>query len=163
TRATGFAMLASSSVQEAMDLALVAHAATLESRVPFLHFFDGFRTSHEVAKVEPLPREVLRSMIDDDLVRAHRVRGLTPDRPALPTSRGTAHNPDRSFQAREPANPFYLACPAIVQGAMDRLAGETGRRYRLFDYVGAPDAERVIVLMGSGVGAVEETVDALRA
>ena len=160
TRATGFAMLASSSVQEAMDLALVAHAATLESRVPFLHFFDGFRTSHEVARVQPLPREVLRFMIDDDLVRAHRARGLTPDRPTI---RGTAQNPDMYFQAREAANPFYLACPAIVQGAMNRLADETGRPYRLFDYVGAPDAERVIVLMGSGVGAVEETVDALRA
>jgi len=160
TRATGFAMLASGSVQEAMDLALVAHAATLESRVPFLHFFDGFRTSHEVAKVEPLPREILRSMIDEDLVRAHRARGLTPDRPTI---RGTAENPDMYFQAREAANPFYLACPAIVQGAMNRLADETGRPYRLFDYVGAPDAERVIVLMGYGAGAVEETVDALRA
>ena len=160
TRATGFAMLASSSVQEAMDLALVAHAATLESRVPFMHFFDGFRTSHEVAKVEPLSPEILRSMISDDLVRAHRARGLTPDRPTI---RGTAQNPDMYFQAREAANPFYLACPAVVQGAMDRLAQETGRSYRLFDYVGAPDAERVIVLMGSGAGAVEETVDALRA
>ena len=159
-RATGFAMLASSSVQEAMDLALVAHAATLESRVPFLHFFDGFRTSHEVAKVESLPPGVVRAMIDDDLVRAHRGRGLTPDRPSI---RGTAQNPDMYFQAREAANPYYLACPAIVQGAMDHLARETGRQYRLFDYAGAPDAERVIVLMGSGAGAVEETVQALLA
>src|SRR5215467_7100477 len=124
-RATGFAMLASSSVQEAMDLALVAHAATLEARVPFLHFFDGFRTSHEVAKVERLSPETLRSLISDDLVRAHRARGLTPDRPTI---RGTAQNPDMYFQAREAANAYYLACPAIVQGAMDRLARETGRR-----------------------------------
>src|SRR5499425_958520 len=160
TRATGFAMLASSSVQEAMDLAFVAHAATLESRVPFMHFFDGFRTSHEVAKVEPLSPETLRSLISDDLVRAHRARGLTPDRPTI---RGTAQNPDMYFQAREAANAYYLACPAIVQGAMDRLGQETGRRYHLFDYVGAPDAERVVVLMGSGAGAVEETVEALRA
>ena len=159
-RATGFAMLASASVQEAMDLALVAHAATLESRVPFVHFFDGFRTSHEVAKVEPLRREAVRALIRDDLVRAHRARALTPDRPTI---RGTAQNPDMYFQAREAANPYYLACPAIVQGAMDRLARETGRAYRLFDYMGAPDAERVIVLMGSGAGAVEETVEALRA
>ncbi len=157
-RATGFALLASGSVQEAMDLALVAHAATLESRVPFLHFFDGFRTSHEVAKVEPLAPAALRAMIRDDLVRAHRARALSPDHPVI---RGTAQNPDVYFQARETVNPFYLACPAIVQSAMDQLAGLVGRRYRLFDYAGAPDAEQVIVIMGSGAEAAQETVDHL--
>ncbi len=157
-RATGFAMLASSSVQEAQDLALVAHAATLESRVPFLHFFDGFRTSHEVAKVLPLGTSELRAMIDQRLVRAHRDRALSPERPVL---RGTAQNPDIYFQARETVNPYYLACPAIVQDAMDRLAELTGRRYRLFDYAGAADAERVIVLMGSGAEAARETVEHL--
>jgi pyruvate-ferredoxin/flavodoxin oxidoreductase len=160
TRASGFALLASGSVQEAMDLALVAQAATLEARVPFLHFFDGFRTSHEVAKIEPLDAEDLRALIDDDLVRAHRARALSPDRPFV---RGTAQNPDVYFQAREAANPYYLACPAIVQGAMDRLAHRVGRRYHCFDYAGAPDAERVLVLMGSGTEAVEETVEALAA
>jgi pyruvate-ferredoxin/flavodoxin oxidoreductase len=157
-RATGFAMLASNSVQEAMDLALVAHAATLEARVPFLHFFDGFRISHEVAKIEPLAPEDLRAVIDDALVQGHRGRGLSPDRPVV---RGTAQNPDTYFQAREAANPYYLACPTIVQAVMDRLAGLVGRRYQLFDYVGAPDAERVIVLMGSAAEAAEETVEAL--
>ncbi len=160
TRATGFAMLASSSVQEAMDLALVAHAATLESRVPFLHFFDGFRTSHEVAKVRPLAGEDLRAMVGDGLVRAHRARALSPEHPVI---RGTAQNSDVYFQAREAANPYYLACPTIVQNAMDRLAAQVGRRYRLFDYVGAPDAERVVVLMGSGAETVEETVEHLAA
>jgi pyruvate-ferredoxin/flavodoxin oxidoreductase len=159
-RATGFAMLASNSVQEAMDAALVAHAAALEARVPFLHFFDGFRTSHEVAKVEPLEPGDLRAMIDDDLVRAHRARALSPDRPVI---RGTAQNPDVYFQAREAANPYYLACPTIVQDAMDRLARLVGRQYRLFEYVGAPDAERVLVLMGSGAEAAHETVEALAA
>src|ERR1700675_4205976 len=159
-RATGFAMLASGSVQEAMDLALVAHAATLESRVPFLHFFDGFRTSHEVAKVRPLAGEDLRAMVSDDLVRAHRARALSPEHPVI---RGTAQNSDVYFQAREAANPYYLACPTIVQNAMDRLYGQVGRRYRLFDYVGAPDAERVVVLMGSGAETVEETVEHLAA
>ncbi len=153
-RATGFAMLASGSVQEAMDFALIAQAATLTSRVPFLHFFDGFRTSHEVAKVAPLTADVLRAMIDDDLVRAHRARGLSPDHPVI---RGTAQNPDVYFQGRETANPYYRACPSIVQDAMDRLAGLVGRQYRLFDYVGAPDAERVIVLMGSGAETAQET------
>jgi pyruvate-ferredoxin/flavodoxin oxidoreductase len=159
-RATGFAMLASNSVQEAMDAALVAHAAALEARVPFLHFFDGFRTSHEVAKVAPLDAGDIRAMIDDELVRAHRGRALSPDRPVI---RGTAQNPDVYFQAREAANPFYLACPTIVQHAMDRLARLVGRQYRLFDYVGAPDAERVLVLMGSGAEAAHETVEALTA
>src|SRR5262252_5788177 len=128
-RATGWAMLASNSPQEAQDLALIAHAATLESRVPFLHFFDGFRTSHEVAKVEPLPHKVLRSMIDDDLVHAHRARALDPEHPFV---RGTAHNPDTFFQARETVNPFYARTPGIVQGVMDRFAKLTGRSYRLF-------------------------------
>ena len=157
-RATGFALLASNSVQEAADLALVAHAATLESRIPFLHFFDGFRTSHEVMRIEPPDAAQIRAMIDDDLVRAHRARGLSPDHPFI---RGTAQNPDVYFQGREAVNPYYLACPTIVQTAMDRFAGMTGRRYRLFDYVGADDAERVLVLMGSGAEAAEEAVEAL--
>jgi pyruvate-ferredoxin/flavodoxin oxidoreductase len=159
-RATGFAMLASGSVQEAMDFALIAQAATLESRVPFLHFFDGFRTSHEVAKVAPLTTEVLRAMIDDDLVRAHRARALSPDHPVI---RGTAQNSDVYFQGREAANAYYRACPTIVQQAFDRLASLVGRQYRLFDYVGAPDAERVIALMGSGGETAEETVEHLAA
>ena len=157
-RATGFAMLAAGSVQEAMDFALIAQAATLEARVPFLHFFDGFRTSHEIAKVEPLAPATLRAMIRDDLVRAHRTRALSPDHPVI---RGTAQNPDVYFQARETVNPYYLACPTIVQGAMERLAGLVGRRYRLFDYTGAPDAERVIVIMGSGAETAQETVEHL--
>ncbi len=157
-RSTGFGMLASNSVQEVMDFALIASAATLEARVPFLHFFDGFRTSHEVNKVELLDDEVMRAMIDDRLVQAHRQRGLTPDRPVL---RGTAQNPDVFFQARESVNPFYAACPGIIQGAMDKFAQLTGRAYHLFDYIGAPDAERVIVLMGSGAEAVQETVEHL--
>jgi pyruvate-ferredoxin/flavodoxin oxidoreductase len=158
TRATGFALLASGSVQEAMDLALIAHAATLATRVPFLHFFDGFRTSHEIAKIEPLQPADLRALIDDDAIRAHRRRALSPERPFI---RGTAQNPDVYFQAREAANPYYGACPGIVQTVMDRFARVVGRRYRLFDYVGAADAERVIVLMGSGAEAAEETVEAL--
>ena len=159
-RATGFAMLASGSVQEAMDLALIAHAATLESRVPFLHIFDGFRTSHEVAKVRPLGAGDLRALVSDDLMRAHRARALSPEHPVI---RGTAQNSDVYFQAREAANPYYRACPTIVQNAMERLAARVGRRYRLFDYVGAPDAERVVVLMGSGAETVEETVERLAA
>src|SRR5215468_175102 len=130
-RATGFAMMASNSVQEASDFALIAQAASLESRVPFLHFFDGFRTSHEVNKIEMLADDDLRALVDDELVRAHRARALTPDRPAL---RGAAHNPDVCFQARETANPFYRACPEIVQNAMDKFARLSGRAYRLFDY-----------------------------
>lgn len=155
TRATGFALLASGSVQEAMDFALIAQAATLEARVPFLHFFDGFRTSHEVMKIEPVTVEDMRAMLPDELIRAHRERALSPDRPFI---RGTAHNPDTYFQAREAANPYYRACPTVVQNVMDRFARLTGRSYRLFDYVGAPDAERVLVLMGSGAEAAEETV-----
>jgi pyruvate-ferredoxin/flavodoxin oxidoreductase len=158
-RATGFALLASDSVQEAADFALVAHASTLEARVPFLHFFDGFRTSHEVATVEPPAPEHVRAMIDDELVRRHRGRALTPDRPCI---RGTAQNPDVYFQGREAANPYYLACPAVVQNAFDRLAALTGRAYHLFDYYGAEDADRVLVLMGSGAETVAETVDHLR-
>ncbi|MGA7914503.1 MAG: hypothetical protein WCA00_04645, partial [Candidatus Acidiferrales bacterium] len=158
TRATGFAMLASNSVQEASDFALIAQAATLESRIPFLHFFDGFRTSHEVNKISSLSDEDLRALIDEKYILAHRERALSPDRPVL---RGTAQNPDVFFQAREASNPFYRSCPTIVQDAMNRFAARTGRRYHLFDYVGAADAERVIVLMGSGAGAVEETVERL--
>jgi pyruvate-ferredoxin/flavodoxin oxidoreductase len=157
-RQIGFAMLASNSVQETMDHALIAHAATLESRVPFLHFFDGFRTSHEIAKVEQLTLDDIRGMIGEELVRAYRLRSLSPDRPVL---RGTAQNPDVFFQAREAGNPFYLDCPDIVQKAMDRFASLTGRQYHLFDYVGSPEAERVIAMMGSGAEAAEEAVDFL--
>jgi pyruvate-ferredoxin/flavodoxin oxidoreductase len=157
-RATGFALLCSDSVQEAGDLALIAHAATLQSRVPFLHFFDGFRTSHELNTVFPLSDEDLRSMVDSEQVRSHRDRALNPERPVL---RGTAQNPDVFFQAREAVNPFYRACPAIVQHTMERFAERTGRSYRLFDYVGSPEAERVIVMMGSGSQATEQTVAAL--
>ncbi|WP_408086980.1 pyruvate:ferredoxin (flavodoxin) oxidoreductase [Rhodoplanes sp. SY1] len=160
TRQTGFALLSSGSVQEAADLALVATAATLESRVPFLHFFDGFRTSHEVNVVDLPTDDDLHAMVDDRFVRAHRERALSPDRPVL---RGTAQNPDVFFQAREACNPYYRACPEIVQDVMDRFGRLTGRTYRLFDYVGDPDAERVVILMGSGAGAAEETVEALRA
>ena len=159
-RATGFAVLASSSVQEAMDLALVAHAATLEARVPFLHFFDGFRTSHEVAKIVPVTRDDVRALLDDRRIRAHRERALSPEHPSI---RGTAQNPDVHFQAREAANPYYLACPTIVDDAMEALARRTGRRYRLFDYAGAPDAERVVILMGSGAETAAETVRHLAA
>ena len=157
-RATGWAMFFSNSPQEVMDFALISQAATLKARVPFLHIFDGFRTSHEVSKIEKLDDADIRAMIDDDLVRAHRARGLTPDNPFI---RGTAQNPDVYFQGRETVNPYYEAVPALVQEAMDQLAGLTGRQYHLFDYVGAPDAERVLVLMGSGCEAVEETVDYL--
>ncbi len=157
-RATGWAILMSNSVQEAHDFALIAQAATLKARVPFIHAFDGFRTSHEINKIELLPDDVLRAMIDPELVRAHRERALSPDHPFI---RGTAHNPDTFFQARERVNPYYLATPDIVQEAMDKFAELTGRSYHLFDYVGAPDAERVIVLMGSGAEAVDETVQYL--
>ncbi|HJZ97817.1 MAG TPA: pyruvate:ferredoxin (flavodoxin) oxidoreductase, partial [Candidatus Solibacter sp.] len=159
-RSTGFAMLASNSVQEVMDFALISQAATLESRIPFIHFFDGFRTSHEVAKVEQLTRDDLRAMIDETLVRAHRARALNPDKPVI---RGTAQNPDVYFQARETVNPFYIATPTIVQNAMDRFAGLTGRQYHLVDYAGAPDATRVIVIMGSGAEVAQEAVEALNA
>jgi pyruvate-ferredoxin/flavodoxin oxidoreductase len=158
TRTTGFALLCSNSVQEVMDLALIAHAATLKARVPFLHFFDGFRTSHELMKIELLNEDDLRAMIDDDLVRAHRARELSPDHPVL---RGSAQNPDVYFQGRETVNPFYLATPGIVQATMDRFAQVVGRQYHLFDYVGAPDAERVIVMMGSGAEVAQEAVEYL--
>jgi len=158
TRSTGWAMLFANSVQEVMDFALIAQASTLRARVPFLHIFDGFRTSHEVMKVEKLSDEDIKSMIDDELVRAHRQRALTPDHPVM---RGTAQNPDVFFQSRERANAFYLQTPAIVKETMDKFALVTGRQYHLFDYVGAADAERVVVMMGSGCEAAEETVAAL--
>jgi pyruvate-ferredoxin/flavodoxin oxidoreductase len=157
-RQTGFAMLCSNSVQEAHDLASIAHAATLESRVPFLHFFDGFRTSHEIQKIAMLTDDNLRDMIDPAAVTAHRERALTPDHPVV---RGTAQNPDTFFQAREAANPFYLACPGILEKAMDRFARITGRSYRLFEYVGHPQAKRVMVIMGSGAETAHETVERL--
>jgi pyruvate-ferredoxin/flavodoxin oxidoreductase len=157
-RATGFAQLASNSVQEAMDLALIAQAATLEARVPFLHFFDGFRTSHELNKIEQLSRDDLAAMINDDLILAHRSRALSPDNPFI---RGTSQNPDVYFQGREAVNPYYVACPDIVQKAMNRFADLTGRKYHLFDYLGAPDAQRIVVLMGSGAEAAQETVEYL--
>ncbi|HUI56559.1 MAG TPA: pyruvate:ferredoxin (flavodoxin) oxidoreductase [Bryobacteraceae bacterium] len=157
-RATGFGMMASNSVQEVMDLALISTAASLEARVPFLHFFDGFRTSHEEAKVEQLTADDLRAMIDDDLVAAHRARALNPEKPVL---RGTAQNPDVFFQAREACNPYYLAAPTIVQNTMDKFARLVGRQYHLFDYVGAPDADRIIVMMGSGAEVAHEAVEAL--
>src|SRR5262245_7327668 len=157
-RTTGWAMLCSNSVQEAMDMALIAHAASLESRIPFLHFFDGFRTSHEVNKIEMLNENDMRAMINMDRVIEHRQRALSPDHPVL---RGTAQNPDVFFQIRETSTPFYSACPKKVQAAMDRFATIVGRSYHLFDYTGAPDADRVIVIMGSGAEAVHETVDYL--
>jgi pyruvate-ferredoxin/flavodoxin oxidoreductase len=159
-RQTGFALLASGSVQEAHDLAAIAHASTLQARIPFLHFFDGFRTSHELNNLSLLSDEDLRAVIDDQTVRRHRERALRPDRPVL---RGSAQNPDVFFQAREACNAFYLACPAMVQGVMEGFASRTGRSYHLFDYVGAADAERVVVLMGSATGAIEETVEWLNA
>ena len=157
-RSTGWGVLWSSSVQEAQDMALVAHSAALSSRVPFIHFFDGFRTSHELAKIDPLADGDIASLVDEQAVLRFRVAGMTPDHPDV---RGTAQNPDVFFQGREAVNSYYLAAPRIVQEAMGRLAGRTGRRYDLVEYVGAPDAERVIVLMGSACGAVEETVAAL--
>ena len=159
-RGTGWAMLCSSSVQEAHDFALIAQAATLKCRIPFLHFFDGFRTSHEMAKVTLLDDAQMRAMIDMDLVFEHRARALTPDHPVM---RGTAQNPDVFFQSRERANPFYQDCPSIVVGMMERFAKRTGRSYAPYEYRGAPDAERVIVAMGSACETIGETVDALRA
>ena len=158
TRATGFALLASNTVQEAMDLGLIAHAAALESRVPFLHFFDGFRTSHEISKVEEVAEDDIRALIDQQSVLTHRERALSPDHPFI---RGTAQNPDVFFQAREAVNPYYLACPTVVQNVMDRFAKIVGRPYNLFDYVGAPGAERVIVMMGSGAEAAQEAIEHL--
>ncbi len=160
TRQTGFALIASNNPQEVMDFALIAQAATLNSRIPFLHFFDGFRTSHEVMKIEELTADDMHAMIDDELVIAHRNRALTPDKPVL---RGTAQNPDVFFQGRETVNPYYIACPEIVQQQMDKFAKLVGRQYKLFDYVGAKDAEKVIIMMGSGASAAEETVEYLAA
>ena len=158
-RSTGWAMLFANSVQEVMDFALISQASTLEARVPFLHIFDGFRTSHEVMKVTQLSDTEITGMMDQELVRLHRARALTPDRPVI---RGTAQNPDVFFQSRERANSFYLQTPAIVEKTMDRFAALTGRRYKLFDFVGDPNAERVLVMMGSGCETAEETVEALR-
>jgi pyruvate-ferredoxin/flavodoxin oxidoreductase len=158
-RTTGFAMLSSASVQEAHDGALIAQAATLAPRIPFLHFFDGFRTSHELSTIDLISDAEIRAMIDDDLVRTHRTRALSPEHPVI---RGTAHNTDTFFQARETANPFYARVPEIVQREMDRLAAMTGRHYHLFDYAGAPDAERVVVLMGSGAETARATAAALQ-
>src|SRR5208283_5071494 len=155
-RSTGFAMLCSNSVQEAMDMALIAHASSLESRIPFLHFFDGFRTSHEVNKIEMLAEDDMRALINMDRIIEHRQRALSPDHPVL---RGTAQNPDVFFQMRERANSYYAACPEIVQSVMNKFSGVVGRSYHLVDYVGAPDADRVIVIMGSGAEVAHETLD----
>src|ERR1017187_6234843 len=157
-RTTGFAMLSSNSVQEAMDLALIAHAATLETRIPFLHFFDGFRTSHEVNKIEVLTEDDMHALINMDRIAEHRQRALSPDHPVL---RGTAQNPDVYFQAREAGNPYYEVCPDKVQAVMDKFSQVVGRSYHLFDYMGAPDAERVIVMMGSGAETAHDTVEHL--
>jgi pyruvate-ferredoxin/flavodoxin oxidoreductase len=160
TRATGWAMLAANSVQEVMDMALITQSSTLQARVPFIHFFDGFRTSHEVLKIEQLTDEDIKAMIDDEWVIAHRNRGMNPNHPVL---RGTAQNPDVYFQGRETVNPYYEATPEIVQKTMDRFNKVAGRQYHLFDYVGAEDAEKVIIIMGSGAETVEETVNYLTA
>jgi pyruvate-ferredoxin/flavodoxin oxidoreductase len=158
TRATGFGLIASGSVQEVMDTALIAQAASLEARIPFVHFFDGFRTSHEVMKIEQLTKEDMLAMLDQQLIIEHRNRALSPDHPVV---RGTAQNPDVFFQGRETVNKYYQDCPGIVQKYMDKFAKIVGRQYHLFDYYGAPDAERIIVMMGSGCGAAEETVEYL--
>jgi pyruvate-ferredoxin/flavodoxin oxidoreductase len=159
-RCTGWAMLCSNNVQEVMDFALISQAATLRSRIPFLHFFDGFRTSHEVQKVEELTFDDMAAMIDDDLVNAHRARGLSPDRPVM---RGTAQNPDVYFQGRETVNQFYPKTITIVQEEMDKFAGITGRSYKLVEYFGAPDADRIVIVMGSGADTVQETAATLMA
>jgi pyruvate-ferredoxin/flavodoxin oxidoreductase len=157
-RGTGFALLASNSAQEAQDLAAIGHAATLLARVPVLHFFDGFRTSHEISKVAVLEDEVLKSLIDNEALRAHRARALDPDHPVI---RGTSQNPDAYFQSREAVEPFYARCPSVIDDMMARFATLTGRRYHLFDYVGHPEAERIVILMGSGAECTHETVDYL--
>jgi len=158
SRQTGWAMLASNNVQETMDMAVISHAATLKTRVPFLHFFDGFRTSHEIQKIEEVSYDIMKKMISDELVRAHRLRGLSPENPSI---RGTSQNPDVYFQGREAVNRYYLAVPSLVQQTMDEYAQLTGRQYKLFEYVGAPDADRVIILIGSGCETAEETMEAL--
>ncbi len=158
TRSTGFALLASGSVQEVMDMALISQAAALESRIPFIHFFDGFRTSHEVQKVEEISFDDMRSMMDEDLIAKHRQRALSPD---YPTIKGTSQNPDVFFQSRETANKFYDACPDIVQKQMDAFGKLVGRDYKLFDYFGHPEAENVVVVMGTGSEVIHETVDKL--
>jgi pyruvate-ferredoxin/flavodoxin oxidoreductase len=158
-RQTGFAMLSSASVQEAQDFALIGQAATLRARVPLLHFFDGFRTSHEIAKIQTLDDAVLKAMLPDDLIAAHRLRALSPDHPVI---RGTAQNPDTFFQAREACSPFYERCPGVVQAVMDEFAGHTGRAYSLFEYHGDPAADRVVVVMGSAGETARETVDWMR-
>lgn len=157
-RSTGFAFLSANSVQEVMDFALITQAATLAARIPIVHFFDGFRTSHEIATIDMISDDVIQAMLDDQLINAHRSRALSPEHPII---RGTAQNPDVYFQARETVNPYYTAMPGIVQDVMNRLAGMTGRQYHLFDYVGAENAERIIILMGSGAEAAEETVEHL--
>ena len=157
-RSTGYGQLASGSIQEVMDMAVIAHASSLEARLPFIHFFDGFRSSHEVSKIEQLTEDDMRAVVSEDAIRAHRERRLTPDRPVL---KGSSQNPDVFFQARETVNPFYTAAPGVVQSVMDRFAKVVGREYHLFDYVGAPDAERVAILMGSGAEAMHEAVEHL--
>ncbi|HPU24426.1 MAG TPA: pyruvate:ferredoxin (flavodoxin) oxidoreductase, partial [Candidatus Kapabacteria bacterium] len=153
-RSTGFAFLASASVQEVMDFVLIAQASSLHSRVPFLHFFDGFRTSHEVSKIELISEDVMRKMVPDELVHQHRLRSLSPDRPVI---RGTAQNPDVFFQNRETNNKFYKACPDIVQQQMDKFAELTGRQYKIFQYEGDENAEHIIVIMASASETVQET------
>ncbi|TAK59107.1 MAG: pyruvate:ferredoxin (flavodoxin) oxidoreductase, partial [Bacteroidetes bacterium] len=155
-RQTGWGMLSSNSIQEVMDFALIAQAATLETQVPFVHFFDGFRTSHEVMKIEQLHDDDIRAMISDELVRKHRARALSPDHPVL---RGSAQNPDVFFQARETVNPFYTACPDIVQQVMDKFYEVVGRRYELFQYVGSQNAERIVIMMGSGAETAQEAIE----
>ena len=154
-RQTGFALLASGSVQEVMDMALVAHVAAIKGRVPFVHFFDGFRTSHEIQKIDVIDYEEMETLLDKEAVAEFRARAMSPERPEL---RGTAQNPDIYFQGREAANPYYLAVPGIVEEVMEQVGALTGRHYKPFDYYGAPDAERVIVAMGSSIEVAEETV-----
>jgi len=157
-RSTGFGLMAANSVQEVMDFALISQAVALESHIPMLHFFDGFRTSHEINKIEQLSQETVRSMISEEQVREHRARALSPDHPVI---RGTSQNPDVYFQARETVNPYYERLPAIIETTFDRFAKLTGRQYRLFDYSGATDAETVLILMGSGAETASETIDYL--
>jgi len=158
TRSTGFGLIASGSVQEVMDLALIAQGASLASRIPFVHFFDGFRTSHEVQKVEEITFDDMRALIDDNLVVAHRRRALSPD---FPTIKGTSQNPDVFFQSRETVNKFYNTTPAVVQEYMDKFAAVVGRKYHLFDYIGHPEAENIVIIMGTGSEVVHETVEQL--